>query len=285
MSLAWIIKRSAKSYHDLGKFNGVTFFVILLFHIIAITFAASTFSWFNFAVGFVFYVITGLGITLGYHRLFTHKSYTVKAGWLRWIIALMGTLSLQGAVIDWVADHFDHHNHSDNTGDPHSIRDGFWWSHIFWLFFDKPPTNQQQSMIKVLNRDKCLAFFSRNEVFVGSQVLLGILMLLVGGWSLVVWGIFVRVVFTWHVTWSINSVCHYFGKTKYPDSGDNSKNNFIMAILANGEGWHNNHHKFQSSARHGLHSGQFDLTWSIIVVLEKLKLVEINWKNVPVIDM
>jgi sn-1 stearoyl-lipid 9-desaturase len=263
------------------KFKISTFVFVLAFHLITAIFAYRTFTINNFILFFVLYVVTGLGITLGYHRLFTHNSFVVNSKFLKIIIAIMGTLALQGSVIDWVVDHFQHHLHSDQVDDPHNSRQGFWWSHVWWLFYPIADTNQQSKLRIKLNEDPILRFFDQKIVFVGMQVILGAFLLFGFSYGALIWGVFVRVVFVWHVTWCINSACHIWGNTQYLDSGDHSKNLWWMAILANGEGWHNNHHKFQTSPKHGLKWYQVDVTWYIISTLHKIKLVSLNEKLIP----
>lgn len=257
-----------------------TLAIVVMFHIIA---AASvfTFSWANFSAFFILYVVTGLGITLGYHRLFTHNSFVVNNHILKIIIAIAGTLALQGSVIDWVVDHFQHHNYSDKKPDPHSSNEGFLWSHLMWLFYPIEDNEQQTKLRQKLNQDKILSFFDQSIVFIGMQFLLGFVLLYIGGLGMVLWGIFLRTVFVWHVTWFINSACHFWGQVEFDDTDDNSKNLWWMAILANGEGWHNNHHKYQASPKHGLRWYQVDLTWFIINTLSKVGLVTVNHKLIP----
>jgi sn-1 stearoyl-lipid 9-desaturase len=271
-------------FQEKGKLKVSTLVVIVAFHLTAILLAPITFSWANLQVAFWLYVLTGLGITVGYHRLFTHGSYKVTNPILRAFIAFAGTLALQGSVIDWVVDHFRHHNYSDQPGDPHTTNEGFWWAHILWLFYEYKEDAQQDKLRAKLNEDKVLAFIDRKEVFIGAQFALGFLLLLIGGWGMVTWGVFVRVVFTWHVTWCINSACHIWGYTEYEKSGDKSKNLWWMAILANGEGWHNNHHMYQASPRHGLKWWQIDLSWYLIWTFSKLGWAEINPKLIPVVN-
>jgi sn-1 stearoyl-lipid 9-desaturase len=260
-----------------------TLSIVILFHLIAVGFGIFTFSIPNFIAFFILYVITGLGITLGYHRLFTHNSFVVNNSVLKVIIAIAGTLALQGSVIDWVVDHFQHHNYSDKKPDPHSSNEGFLWSHLLWLFYPIEDNAQQAKLRTKLNEDKILYFFDQYPVFVGMQFLLGFALLMIGGWGMVIWGVFVRTVFVWHVTWFINSACHFWGQVEFDDTDDNSKNLWWMAILANGEGWHNNHHKFQASPKHGLRWYQIDLTWWIINSLDFVGLVSVNRKLIPIV--
>ncbi len=263
------------------KINWVTTIAIIVFHLIALLVSPFCFSWANFTAFFVLYVITGLGITLGFHRYFTHNAFETKNPIVISILAIAGSLALQGNITSWVTDHFQHHNYSDLEGDPHSSKEGFYWSHLGWLFYEIDLNQQQIKLRDKMLKDPLIRFWDQMLIFVGVQVLTGLILLAIGGWSMVIWGIFLRVVFVWHVTWFINSACHYWGFVTYPDSGDNSKNLWWMGLLAFGEGWHNNHHKFQSSPRHGLEWWQIDVTWYIIKTLSILKLAKYNPKLVP----
>jgi sn-1 stearoyl-lipid 9-desaturase len=267
-----------------NNFKYTTFSIVLIFHLIGLGLAIQTFNWANLLAFLILYAITGVGITLGYHRLFTHKSYEVKNSFVKVLIAIAGTLALQGSIIDWVVDHFQHHNYSDQTPDPHSSREGFWWSHLLWLFYHYEDNEQQAKLRKSLNEDKVLNFIDQYQFFVGIQFLLGALLLTIGGFGMVIWGIFLRTIAVWHVTWFINSACHFWGDVEFDDTGDFSKNLWWMAILANGEGWHNNHHKYPASPKHGLRWYQFDFTWLIIQTLEKLNLAKVNKKTIPSIE-
>lgn len=255
-----------------GRFSSFTFGVIVVFHLLALTLGPITFSLANFLAFFILYIITGLGITLGYHRLLTHKSYIVENKFLYNAIVLMGVLALQSEPIEWVIDHAQHHKGSDTDEDPHNSKDGVLWAHVVWVFYKHLDNELQGRLRQKLQEDSVLVFWSQKSVFIGAQVLLGLLLLAIGGPGMVVWGIFIRTCFVWHVTWFINSVCHYYGNVAY-DTTDNSKNLWWMGLLAFGEGWHNNHHKFASSPRHGLESHQVDVTYYIIWSLYKLGLV------------
>jgi sn-1 stearoyl-lipid 9-desaturase len=266
------------------KFDWATFMPVMFFHVVAVVCAASTISMNNLIAFAVLYMVTGLGITLGFHRYFTHNSFIVESNIVKVCMAVMGSLALQGSLLDWVRDHWLHHLYSDQELDPHSSREGFNWCHWTWLFYPIAETPAIQKMKSKLASDPIIAFFSNTFVFVGLQVVLGLVLLAIGGWGMVVWGIFVRTVAVWHVTWLINSACHMWGYTNFSDTGDNSHNLWWAAILTNGEGWHNNHHHSQASPRHGLRPWEFDLTWIIISTMEKFGLAKINHKLIPKLD-
>jgi stearoyl-CoA desaturase (delta-9 desaturase) len=234
------------------------------------------------------YVLGGLGITVGYHRLFTHRSFETTP-WLRGTFAVLGSMTLQGPVTQWVTDHRKHHALSDQEGDPHSPHaghgpgawnafKGFLHAHVGWLFHLKG-MERGVSYGKDLYDDRVVRRVDRLYflwVFV-SLALPFAIGFLVGGLSLslglqaLVWGGLVRIFAYQHATFSVNSICHMFGRRSYR-SRDESRNNWVVAALTFGEGWHNNHHAFPSSARHGLDRLQLDLSWLTIRGLERAGL-------------
>jgi sn-1 stearoyl-lipid 9-desaturase len=270
-----------KSTISSNKFDWYTALVVGIFHIIGLGFAVQTFSFANLVAFAILYMVTGLGITLGFHRYFTHNSFEVTNPVVKSVMALSGSLALQGSIIDWVVDHYQHHNHSDKKPDPHSSKEGFWWSHLLWLFYDVKDSDQMAKFRAKLEKDQIMSFFDKYYVFVGIQVLLGAFLLAIGGWEMVVWGVFLRTVAVWHVTWAINSACHMWGYKNFQDTDDDSRNLWWAAILANGEGWHNNHHKYQTSPRHGLQPWEFDVTWKLIQGMQFLGLAKINPRLIP----
>ncbi len=246
------------------------------------------FSWVDLALFVSMYIVTGLGITIGYHRLYTHKSFVAR-GPIAVMFAIFGGMAGQGPVIWWAATHRSHHQHSDHEHDPHSPHagrapgvvgfvKGFLHAHMGWLFADLRA--DMKRYVPDLLADKTTVRI--NSLFPLWVALGFAIPALIGGlvtmtWTGallgLLWGGIVRLCALHHVTWSINSVCHIWGKQDYA-SGDESRNNPIMGILAFGEGWHNNHHAFPASARHGLKWWQFDSSWVIIRTLEKLGLAK-----------
>lgn len=255
----------------------IAFFAVL--HIGALlALIPGTFNWRAVGVAFVLYWVTGgLGITLGFHRLVTHRSFQTPK-WLEYFLALCGTLACQGGPFEWIGMHRIHHLHSDQDLDPHDSNKGFWWSHLGWMIHHAPAQDEISRYIKDISDDPVYQFYQKNMI--GIQVALGVLLLLLGGWPFVIWGIFVRVVVVYHCTWLVNSATHKFGYRSH-ESGDNSTNCWWVALLVFGEGWHNNHHAFQYSARHGLQWWEFDLTWLTIRLLQTLGLAT-NVKLAPV---
>ncbi|MBD1892025.1 acyl-CoA desaturase [Coleofasciculus sp. FACHB-712] len=237
----------------------------------------SNFSWAAVGVAVFFHWVTGgLGITLGFHRLVTHRSFQTPK-WLEYFFVLCGTLSCQGGPINWIGIHRLHHLHSDENLDPHDSNKGFWWSHMGWMLYQNPADTDIPRVTKDISGDPVYQFLQ--TYFIPIQVVLGLILYALGGWPFVVWGIFVRVVAVFHCTWFVNSATHKFGYRTY-ESEDRSTNCWWVALLTYGEGWHNNHHAFQYSARHGLKWWEIDLTWMTIQFLQslglasKVKLVE-----------
>lgn len=246
---------------------------LLFIHLGALAaFIPGTFTWSGVAVFAVLWFLTGaIGVSLGYHRLLTHRSLKVPK-WLEYAIAFVGTLSLQGGPIEWVSTHRIHHAHTDKEGDPHNAHDGLIWTHLEWLYRPNEyrPTNEERRRYAPdLWKDPVYRFLDKYApVF---QIALGIGVFLVGGWSWLIWGIFVRLVIVYHITWLVNSAAHRFGYQTYA-TGDQSTNCWWVALVTWGEGWHNNHHAFPSSARHGLARYEFDPTWLMIRTLGILGL-------------
>jgi sn-1 stearoyl-lipid 9-desaturase len=261
------------------KIRWSTLIVIGLFHILSLgILLPQNFSWVNFMVFFGLYVFTGLGITFGFHRLLTHKAFEANIV-VRFIAVLAGSLALQGNPIEWVSDHRIHHLFSDTKKDRHNSNWGFTWSHITWLFHDFRVSPLEKKIRENLEKDKLLVFFKYS--FVPIQVLLGIILWNIGGWSMVIWGVFFRTVFLYHVTWLVNSATHKWGY-RWFETDDNSRNTWWVGLLAFGEGWHNTHHAYQASPRHGIKWWEIDVTWYLIWLLSKLKLVS-NLKKIPLI--
>ena len=220
---------------------------------------------------FFYWVTACLGVTLGYHRLLSHRSFIVPR-WLERFFATCGAISCQHGPIDWVGLHRHHHSFSDTEVDHHNSKKGFWWSHMGWMFKDVEALKAVPKLSADLIKDPYYRFL--NKYFLFLQIPIGLSLyaigqkLGVGGWALVLWGIPLRLVVVYHVTWLVNSATHCWGKAPF-ESGDSSKNNAWVAALTFGEGWHNNHHAFPNSAKQGLFKGQNDITWEHIKILAK----------------
>jgi stearoyl-CoA desaturase (delta-9 desaturase) len=236
--------------------------------------AVAAFAWFSWGAlftGLVLYVVTGLGITVGYHRLLAHQAFRAKT-FVTHILATMGSLALQGGPLRWVADHRQHHFHSDSDGDPHDIARGLFFAHVGWVFYVYPKDYDQwriRKQTKDLCRDPYLLWLEKYDFAPG--FVLGGLLLLAGGLPYFLWGFCARLVFLYHSTWLVNSACHSWGYRRFQASPGN--NNWLVALLAFGEGWHNNHHAWPASARHGLKPWEVDLSFALIAALKKLRLV------------
>lgn len=229
----------------------------------------SNFSW--AAVGltvFLHWLTACLGVTLGWHRLLTHRSFQTPK-WLEYFLVFCGTLSLQGGPIWWAGLHRHHHKYSDQSVDHHDANKGFWWSHMEWMFHIVPAEAEIPRFTKDIADDRFYQFLDKHFFLI--QVAFAVLLYLIGGWSFVVWGVFLRLVLVYHTTWLVNSATHKFGYRTY-DSNDKSTNCWWVALISYGEGWHNNHHTYQYSARHGLKWWEIDLTWMIIRLLQSLGL-------------
>ena len=229
----------------------------------------SNFSPSALGVAFVLYVITaGVGITLGFHRLVSHRSYQVPK-LLEYFLIFCGTLAGQGGPLDWIGLHRIHHQYSDLEFDPHNSLKGFYWSHLGWMLCQNPANEKIPRYTKDISGDRFYQFCQYGMIPI--QLTLAAILYYFGGLPWVVWGVFVRLVIVFHCTWFVNSATHKFGYKSY-ESSDTSLNCWWVALLTFGEGWHNNHHAFQYSARHGLQWWEIDLTWMMIKTLSWLGL-------------
>jgi len=252
--------------YDRQGMNWLTTIVLALLHLGAIA-ALFMFSWTAFATAlFLYWMATGLGISMGYHRLHTHRSYKVPRA-LEHFFAICGALTLEGGPIFWVATHRVHHQNSDQPGDPHSPRDGAWWAHAGWILLGETKHNNTRLMSKYapdLAKDRFYVWLNNNHWI--PVAVLAVLLLVIGGPPMMLWGICVRVVFGLHATWLVNSATHMWGSRRFA-TRDDSRNNWWVALITFGEGWHNNHHAHPTSARHGLAWYEFDPTWITLKLL------------------
>ena len=259
---------------DLGsrdKISWVTTTALVIFHILAVVALFYT-TWQVVVLALALHwVCIGWGIGMGYHRLHTHRSYTVPKP-VEYFLAVCGALTLQGGPIFWTALHRIHHQHSDKPGDPHTPHDGKWWSHILWTIFGEE-LNANTEVTGKYAPDLMKDRFYRvlNSWHWVPLVVLGLVLLAIGGLPWLLWGVFLRVVVGLHSTWLVNSATHLWGKRRF-ETGDDSKNSWWVALVTFGEGWHNNHHAYPTSARHGMVWRELDLTWLQIRLLGKLGL-------------
>jgi stearoyl-CoA desaturase (Delta-9 desaturase) len=244
--------------------------------------------WSDVAVFLIMYVLTGLGVTVGFHRHLTHRSFKAKR-WLRGLLAILGSVAIEGPVISWVADHRKHHTYSDQEGDPHSPHvghggglrgalKGLGHAHLGWLFIHTH-RGARKRYARDLIEDPIISFVDRTFlvwVFAGFVAAFG-LGYAIGGTldaalTGLLWGAGVRMLVVHHVTYSINSLCHFFGRQRFK-TGDESRNLLWLALPTFGESWHNNHHAFPTSAEHGLRRWEIDPSALVIRGLERVGLV------------
>ena len=243
------------------------------------------FSWVELGLLLGMYFLTTSGISVGFHRLFTHRSFETPRV-VQLFLGVLGSMAVQGPLLKWVAVHRRHHQHSDRHGDPHSphhagagirgLLRGLWHSHVGWLF--QPDPAGLSNYVKDLQRSRLLRNVSK---LFPLWVLIGLLLPAALGWILqgswagallgLIWGGLVRIFLVHHVTWSVNSVCHLWGRRPFPVA-DQSRNNAVLGVLALGEGWHNNHHAFPGSARHGLRWWEIDVSYWVIRALAGMGL-------------
>jgi fatty-acid desaturase len=254
------------------KINWVTTLILAGLHIGAFA-AFFCFSWKAFFMALALHwVAVGWGISLGYHRLHTHQSYQCPR-WLEYFFAVCGTMTLEGGPMFWVGTHRVHHAKSDKPGDPHSPNEGTFWSHMGWIVFGETNHNNSAFMAKHapdLARHKFYWFLNTYHWI--PVVATGLALLAFGGWPMFLWGFCLRIVYGLHCTWLINSATHIFGSRRF-ETSDDSRNSFILAVLTFGEGWHNNHHAHQTSARHGMLWYEFDISWITLKILKSVGLV------------
>jgi stearoyl-CoA desaturase (delta-9 desaturase) len=269
--------------HQQGRINWATAVVMALFHAGAVA-ALFCFSWKNLAAFAIMYFFAiNVGIGMAYHRLLTHRGYRVPR-WLEYFITACGTMALEGGPIFWVATHRVHHQNSDHEGDPHTPRDGAWWSHAGWILSGRALHSETALLGRYapdLTRDRGHVWLSKFHWL--PLALIGIAQLAIGAAlaptghafygavSMLLWATFLRVTLGLHATWLVNSATHLFGTRRF-DTHDDSRNSWWVALLTGGEGWHNNHHAHPVSARHGLAWYEFDPNYYGIWLLSKLGL-------------
>jgi stearoyl-CoA desaturase (delta-9 desaturase) len=246
-------------------------------------------GWTDLALLAVMYVLMGLGITIGFHRMLTHSAFEAVAP-LKALLLIFGSMAIQGRAIDWAVDHRTHHAHSDKEGDPHSPHHGFGGgiggqlrgllhAHMGWMFITTP-ARERERLGRDLIQDPIVRFIDRTFLL---WAVLGFVVPFVLGFALtggewsgaftgLLWGGVVRLFLNHHVTWSVNSICHFFGRRPFP-AYDQSTNNWLLAIPSLGESWHHNHHVFPTSAVHGLSPAQFDISGLLIRSWERIGLV------------
>ncbi|MGI9518688.1 MAG: acyl-CoA desaturase [Pirellulaceae bacterium] len=266
---------------------------VIIFHLaIPLAFLPYFFSWWGVLWLFVGnFLFTSLGIGAGYHRLLTHRGFKCPK-WFEYTLTTLGVCSFQDSPGRWVLVHRVHHQHSDHQPDPHTPRVSAFWSHMGWLFIDNRELSKASAYdryVRDLMKDKYYLWLQRAQRWIMVYFIHAVIITALGGlvgylatgtlagtlqvsaqWLL--WGVILRTVYTWHVTWAINSAAHIWGYRNY-ETREDSRNNWLFALLTSGEGWHNNHHADPRSARHGHRWWEIDLTWYTLRFLEKLGIV------------
>lgn len=256
----------------------ITIIVVTTIHLGCFAVFWTGISWAAVIACIALYLIRGFGITGGYHRYFSHRSYKTGRPF-QFLLALLGCSAVQGTPLEWTRNHRHHHRHSDTEKDIHSPRQsGFWWAHLGWMLTMSPqPVNQRVQDLEKFPELRMTAWLQVLVIggLVASLYWCGESLGAVyntSGIQFVVWGFFISTVCLWHMTYSINSLTHIWGKQRYKVR-DDSRNSFLLGIVALGEGWHNNHHRYPSSARQGFFWWEIDLTYYELKVLSWLGLI------------
>jgi stearoyl-CoA desaturase (delta-9 desaturase) len=238
-------------------------------HVVCLLALYTGVTWSAFALCVACYWVRMFGITAGYHRYFSHRSY--KTGRVfQFVLALLGTSSAQKGVLWWAGNHRVHHKFSDQEGDLHSpVQSSFWWSHVGWILVED---HEETLFDRIPDMAKYPELRWLNEHYLLPPVAMAATLLLTGGLTWLVWGFFISTTLLWHSTFAINSVAHVLGRRRYA-TADQSRNNALLALLTMGEGWHNNHHRYMNSARQGFFWWEVDASYYVLVVLSWLGLV------------
>ena len=265
------------------RINWHTATFMALFHIGAVA-ALFMFSWQALVAAVVLWWISAsLGVGMGFHRLLTHRGYKTPR-LVEYLITIFGLLSLEGGAINWVVTHRMHHAHTDGPGDPHTPRDGGWWAHIGWMLKGTAQSHDRETKERYapdMMKDKFHVL--ANNFYWVPVIFLAAGLFALGGWSFLLWGVFFRITFNFHSTWLVNSATHMWGRRRFA-TRDDSTNNWWVALLTFGEGWHNNHHAYPTAARHGLAWYEIDLNWWGIRTLQFLRLAK-GIKLIPAAEL
>lgn len=247
--------------------NWATWIFLVIAHVAAIS-ALFFWSWPALIIAIILYWIAGsLGIGMGFHRLITHRGYRVPK-LVEYLLVTCGALALEGGPITWVVTHRLHHAHTDRAGDPHTPRDGGWWAHIGWILDGKAQQYDRATIERYapdIVKDRYYVWL--NRFYYVPLFVLALMLFAFGGWGVMLWGVFLRLTLALHATWLVNSATHLWGRTRFT-TGDDSRNSWWVALLTFGEGWHNNHHAYPTSARHGLRWYEIDFNWLGIRALQ-----------------
>ncbi|MGH9903130.1 MAG: acyl-CoA desaturase [Pyrinomonadaceae bacterium] len=256
-----------------GRINWSTAITMVIFHLGAVA-ALFMFTWEALAVSvFLWWVSGSLGIGMGFHRLLTHRGYRTPK-WVEYFLTVCGTLTLESGAINWVATHRIHHAYTEGPGDPHTPRDGTWWAHMGWILTgtaQQYPDEVLRRYVPDLMKDRFHVWL--NTYFYVPIIALGVALFALGGWPMLMWGMFLRTTVGLHATWLVNSATHLWGSRRFQTT-DDSTNNLLVALLTFGEGWHNNHHAHPRAARHGLRWYEIDMNWYGIRALQMMGLAK-----------
>lgn len=254
---------------DTGRISLLRSFPFFLVHLACLGVFLVHFRWSYVFVCLALHLGRMFFVTAGYHRYFSHRSF--KTGRVfQFLLAFMATTSTQKGVLWWAANHRHHHRFSDTGEDLHSpLQSGFWWSHVGWILSDRY-NETQVDLIRDFHKFPELRWLNRYHLV--PPVALAVALFAAGGWGMLVWGFCVSTVLLWHTSFTVNSLAHLFGRRRYA-TADTSRNNFLLALLTMGEGWHNNHHHYMASARQGFFWWEVDITYYILRVLAWFRIV------------
>lgn len=256
-----------------GPYNWINVIIVSLFHVGAVA-ALFFLSWSSVVTVLLLWWVSGsLGVGMGFHRLLTHRGYKAPKA-VEYFLTFCGLLALEGGAINWVVTHRLHHSMTDKLGDPHTPRDGKLWSHIGWIMRGTAQQHAPSVMRRYapdLMKDPVHVWL--NRLYFVPLIVLGAVLLAVGGWGLMLCGIFLRVTLGLHATWLVNSATHLWGTRRF-ETTDDSTNSWWVALLTFGEGWHNNHHAYPRAAKHGLTWYEIDMNWWGINTLRLLGLAK-----------
>ena len=249
---------------DLVK--SIPFFLV---HAISLGVFFVGFKWWYPVLALALYYARMFAITAGFHRYFSHRSYKTSR-WFQFVLAFLGTTCAQKGVLWWAAHHRDHHKYSDLPEDIHSpVQRGFWWSHVGWILYQK---HEGTKFARIQDFAKYPELRWLNKQHLVPPTLLGVALFLVGGWPVLLWGLFLSTTVLWHGTFTINSLSHVFGSRRY-QTADDSRNNWLLALITCGEGWHNNHHYHQNTANQGWFWWEVDLSYYVLKLMNAVGLV------------
>jgi stearoyl-CoA desaturase (delta-9 desaturase) len=251
------------------KVDWVSSLPFITLHLLALGAFFVGFRWYYPVVALALYYVRMFGVTAGYHRYFAHRSYKTSR-WFQFVLAFLAETSTQKGVLWWAAHHRDHHKYSDQPEDIHSpVQNSLWWSHVGWILSRKY-IETKTDRIRDFAKYPELRFLNKHYWI--PPVVMAAVLIAIGGLPLAIWGYVVSTVLLWHGTFTINSLSHVFGSSRYP-SNDASKNNFWLAMITMGEGWHNNHHFYQSTANQGWFWWEIDFSYYVLKMMSWLGLV------------